>query len=409
METRKERGQQIVDAGGLVLKGKKLWLVPSQSHKGKWMVDFSNGEPTCTCPDFEKNSAFCKHIFAILIYKGRLMSKDADPKPEKKKYTQDWPKYNLAQVNERDHFVVLLHALCDGIAMPSQEGRMGRPKTPLADVVFALCLKVYEGTSGRRAASEMRRAVEIGLLSKPVSYNSISDYMSDENLTPLLRTLLQESASPMVGVERTFAVDSTGFGTTTYDRWFDHKWGKERSKAKFVKAHAICGVKTHIVPDLIIDPGGDAVFFAPLVDTTGKSFDIDAICADKAYSSRANLAAAVAVGGVAYIPFKDGTRGGKQDLWGKMYHYYQFKREEFDGHYHARSNVETLFAMVKAKFGASVRSKSERGQINEVYCKYLCHNIVVLVSSIYELGLVPEFWQAPAESQFDDVAVKRSA
>ena len=32
-------------------------------------------------------------------------------------------------------------------------------------------------------------------------------------------------------------------------------------------------------------------------------------------------------------------------------------------------------------------------QINELYCKFLCHNICVLISSIYELGLAPEFWQ----------------
>ena len=71
------------------------------------------------------------------------------------------------------------------------------------------------------------------------------------------------------------------------------------------------------------------------------------------------------------------------------------------------TNVETLFSMVKRQFGSRVRSTSKTGQINEVYCKYLCHNIVVLVSSIYGLGLVPEFWKAPATE--DGVAVKRGA
>ena len=76
-----------------------------------------------------------------------------------------------------------------------------------------------------------------------------------------------------------------------------------------------------------------------------------------------------------------------------MFHYYQFKGPEFDQHYHRRSNIETVFSMVKGKFGGFVRSKSPKAQENELHCKFLCHNIVVLIASIYELGLIPEFWQ----------------
>jgi len=59
---------------------------------------------------------------------------------------------------------------------------------------------------------------------------------------------------------------------------------------------------------------------------------------------------------------------------------------------HKRSNVETVFSMIKAKFGERLRSKTETSQINEVLCKILCHNICCLVQSIYELGIEPMFW-----------------
>ena len=404
METRKVRGAEIVESGGVTQRGELIWLVPSQSHKGKWMVDYTDGKPTCTCPDYEKNSAFCKHIFAVELIQGRLpMSVPTPPTTSKPKYTQDWPAYNAAQVNERAHFEQLLHALCQGIVTEPQPGR-GRPKTPLADVVYALTLKVYEGMSGRRSSSEVKRASEEGLLSKNVAYNTISDYMSDPKITPLLRLLVQESAAPLAGVERTFAVDSTGFGTHNYDRWVDEKWGTPKKRQKFVKAHAICGTKTHVVTDLLIDSAGDATMFKPLLDATGLRFKIEEVSADKAYSSRSILAAVIAAGAVPYIPFKDGTKGGKQDLWSRMFHYYSYKRADFDEHYHRRSNVETVFSMVKAKFGAFVRSKSDEAQVNELYCKYLCHNIAVLTSSIYEFGLVPEFWKADAP-----VAIQRGA
>ena len=56
------------------------------------------------------------------------------------------------------------------------------------------------------------------------------------------------------------------------------------------------------------------------------------------------------------------------------------------------SNAETTFSMIKGKFGGSVRSKSPIAQVNEVLCKVLCHNICVLIQSIYELGIEPTFW-----------------
>lgn len=32
--------------------------------------------------------------------------------------------------------------------------------------------------------------------------------------------------------------------------------------------------------------------------------------------------------------------------------------------------------------------------VNEVLCKVLCHNLCVLVQSIYELGIETKFWRS---------------
>ena len=63
-------------------------------------------------------------------------------------------------------------------------------------------------------------------------------------------------------------------------------------------------------------------------------------------------------------------------------------------HYHKRSNVETAFSMIKAKFGDAVRSKSDIGQWNEVLCKVLCHNLCVIIQAMHELGIHPVFEKA---------------
>ncbi|HEV2560823.1 MAG TPA: transposase [Rhizomicrobium sp.] len=79
------------------------------------------------------------------------------------------------------------------------------------------------------------------------------------------------------------------------------------------------------------------------------------------------------------------SEGGK--LWTKMFHTFQLHQDEFFTHYHQRSNVETVFSMIKAKFGGEVRSKTEIAALNEVLCKIVCHNICCLISATFELGL----------------------
>ena len=51
--------------------------------------------------------------------------------------------------------------------------------------------------------------------------------------------------------------------------------------------------------------------------------------------------------------------------------------------------METTFSMIKAKFGSEVKSKTDTGQVNEVLLKVLCHNICVLIQSMYEYGVTP--------------------
>jgi hypothetical protein len=44
-------------------------------------------------------------------------------------------------------------------------------------------------------------------------------------------------------------------------------------------------------------------------------------------------------------------------------------------HYHKRSNVESTFSMIEAKFCDHARSKTDVAMVNEVLCKIVCHNI----------------------------------
>ena len=70
-----------------------------------------------------------------------------------------------------------------------------------------------------------------------------------------------------------------------------------------------------------------------------------------------------------------------------MLAYFTYQREDYLRHYHQRSNIETVFAMIKAKFGGNVKAKTPTAQVNEVLVKVLCHNISAVIRAYYELGL----------------------
>ncbi len=391
MTPREKRGVAIARKGGLVQKTRDLWIVPSQSHEGSWVVDWTAGKLSCTCPDFSTRAEFCKHIFASLYYSGRIEM----PKP-KITYSQNWSAYNAAKKNEGRHFRDLLSALCHGIHMKPQSGS-GRPKAALGDVVFGCVYKAYTGHSGRRVTSDLKKLADEGFLSRAPSYNTISLYMRCHDLTPLLRTLVHETSAPLASVEKVIAIDSSGFSTRVYDCYFESRHGRHNRKAQYLTAHAAFGVDTQIVTDLLVNNEGDATQFRELLSQTTHRFNLDEVLADKAYSSKANLAHADALGITPYIPFREGTGTGKgPQIWKTMFHYYKYKEAEFKTHYHQRSNAETGFSMVKRNQGGSLLSKTYVAQVNEVYCKFLVHNICVLIASIYELGIQPEFWQEAA-------------
>ncbi len=403
------RGIDIARRGGVRQLRRQVWAVNSASHAGSYLVDLAAEIPACTCPDFEEHVEHdgfkCKHVFAVLVTakKIELPSGMTDDPQARRAYAQNWNAYEQAQQHEREHFVSLLRDLCGGVTNPVQG--FGRPRKPLADIVFAAVLRAYTGMSSRRAASDVRAAHEAGLIDETISPKTLVRYLDDPKLTDLLRVLIRESAAPLANIEDRFAVDSTGFGTSNYDRWFDHKWGRERRKARFVKAHVCVGVRTHIITDVVItgSDGGDAPQLPELVAHTADRFVIAEVSGDKAYASFRNFDAIESVGAVPYVPFRSGTTGEGPALWRKMWGLYTYKNDEFRSHYHARSNVETAFSMIKRKFGASLRAKNETAQTNEILCKLLAHNLVVLVASMYELNVAAEFWAVQSSREVGDV------
>src|SRR5438105_9610419 len=286
MDEQQEREQR-----GLVIAAKsKLqrsddgfrWFVPSQTKgcQNTYIVKPDPAKPHCTCPDFAARQLRCKHLYAVEIVTQREFTFDEETQTQtltetvtvKQTYKQEWTAYNQAQTHEKDRFLSLLSELCKGIEEPIQS--FGRPRIPLAEVVFGNTYKVYSTVSGRRFCSDLRDAQAKGYLTRTPHYTSLSRYLENPMLTPFLKQLIEESSLPLQAVESDFAVDSSGFSTCRFVQWVKAKYSDKTlmERHDWIKVHLMCGVKTNIVTSIEVTESNanDCPQFAGLVKTTGR-------------------------------------------------------------------------------------------------------------------------------------------
>lgn len=325
------------------------------------------------------------------------------PQKEKEKYTQDWQAYNQAQSKEKLVLMAILDELLSYLPLKEKRG-VGRKPVNIRDKIFYLVMQSYNVKSSRRCISDLAIANKMGYVSKTPHFNTVLKILKDPEITRWLKYLVQVAGLPLQAIETDFAVDSSGFTTSMFGRWFEYKWGKSDGKERlWKKIHLTCGVRTNIITAVNITPGNyaDSPQFGQLIKDTSKLYKIEEVSADKAYSSRDNLDLVEDLGGIPFIPFKANTSGrpGGSIIWSKMYKFSINYPTEFAYHYHKRSNVETTFHMLKRKFGNHLRSKTETGQTNEILAKCLCHNLCVLVQEAYELGISIDFKKC-AEEEF---------
>ena len=394
MEARQAKGFALAANSEITREG-NVWIIPSETSSKRYIADLFL--QTCTCPDFEKNRVKCKHLHAVdyLVRKESNLPLPAPVKTTRPTFKQQWHQYNLSQTREASYFKSLLFELCATVVEPEKPKGRGRPPAPFSDLIFAACVKTYNCMSGRRNQSDLDEALKRGYLSRPLRYNTVFKYLELEAMTPYLQNLISASSLPLKSVEVDFAVDSSGFSTCQYKRWFDVKYGNTEDWHDWIKLHLMTGIRTNIVTSCEVSRryANDSPYFKPLVNATAANgFTISEVSGDKAYSSRSNLRIVDKHGGTPYVAFKENAKGGsKCQVWNKMFHYYSLHQEEYMRHYHKRSNSESTFSMIKARFGERLRSKTERAQINEALLKALSHNLCVVIQSFHELGIEVEF------------------
>ena len=65
-----------------------------------------------------------------------------------------------------------------------------------------------------------------------------------------------------------------------------------------------------------------------------------------------------------------------------------------DEKYHQRNKVETVFSVLKRKFGEALKARKYRLQIKEIKIKVILYNLSRMISTLSLLILIEEFYRA---------------
>jgi len=307
------------------------WLVPSATSTGGYVVDTQEG--TCSCPDWIKLGGHgqphrCKHIWAAILIV-RLPDGIGVIVEERQEYDRDWRAINWARTAIPRLGPGLIVELVDGLGLePPVGGKRGAPRVPESDILKVALLRTFEEKTAGEAEVAAENYQTLGVqIGRVPSYNTLLREFARPSLMPHYHRLLAGSSLACIGLEKTFAVDGTGFGTSRFDCHRTHKHGTkaqrqaeeqryaEMKRHRWLEAKLVFGVDTLIIPAAqITEPH---VSEGPLMQellrrTIANGGRVTTWCGDAAYLSWYNIEAVERV--IAKVPAKaEVLPGGKLD------------------------------------------------------------------------------------------------
>ncbi len=200
--------------------------------------------------------------------------------------------------------------------------------------------------------------LEFGLLRIPVHTTIVRFFPKIKNFIGLLLDIRQAIS---------VAVDSTGFeleAKSYYFRNLRYSGIKQKTKRYMKLSIAIDTDKQLILTYKIRRKlRNDTIDFKELL----KELDIKQVIADKGYDSHSNRRFVInKLKAVPIIPVR----------WHTNFYGYLTKKKKISGkNYHQRSKVETIFSVIKRRYGSVLRNRSYATQKVELISKLITYNL----------------------------------
>lgn len=326
--------------------------------------------------------------------KGFTCKQNKQEKKKKKRYPRDESLYNQIQENEFNFFLTWMPIVCRLVEDKYQ--RVWDAEYSLYEILVCLCIKRYFHLSLRRSTGVISYIVKKeGMNVRVPCFKTLDIYMNDPLVGTCITEVIQLTSNPTRLIETCFATDATGVATFCFTTWLMFRLKRRVKKKEHMMAHVTTGVKTKIVTAVDVDckQGKDNVYFRRHVEITAENFGIKEWSGDSTYASRDNCDKVVEHGGKPYFKLKDSftSKARGSIAWARMVDEAVNNKEEYDKHYHRRSNGESTFSAKKRKFGNFVRSRNETAKENEELFGWSCYNFTALARAYYEYDVDLDF------------------
>lgn len=224
------------------------------------------------------------------------------------------------------------------------------------------------------------RAFQFNILPSKSTIHRGMNNLTMSLLYELNKLIIKEQLNRVLNI----IIDASGIRTDKRSTWFCLRIKKEVSKRDCDKLHlAICA-------DLLLILNWRITAWrkndCPLFRILLMPFKIlGYVLADKGYLSRANFQLCMDKKGCAFISFKKNSIGGSRgsSAWKFAFNLWKKCKWIYESIYHQRSKVESVFSVIKKRFGDKVNCKSAVMRRKEIALRLIAYNLKILICYRY--------------------------
>lgn len=179
-------------------------------------------------------------------------------------------------------------------------------------------------------------------------------------------------------------MDGTGLRTNRRSAWFAIRLRKYITRREFLKLEGFADCDSQLFASVVITDGysNEAPLFIRVLEKRPREMVLGNVAGDKGLPSRENTQYVADQGGRPFLKPKDNvpvtTRPKGCPAWKEEVRICREEPERWRRFYSPRVLIETMWDVLKARFGETLNSKKRWNQKREALLKVACYNALRL-------------------------------